>query len=173
MKACGQVDLLRFTLPDFESAQAPSPFHLWFPRNVLVKWYQRLLLGRWSVGLSTQQGVWADHNSAFCLNLACRETTMNVFECILRNVYNSGVLFEADWLFLEAFALLWKATISFVLFVCLSLRPHGTTRLPRDGFSWIWYYLFFESMLRKLKFEVYLKTYIHLWQYLAEFFLEW
>jgi len=33
-----------------------------------------------------------------------------------------------------------KATISFVVSVCLSVssfaRPHGTTRLPLDGFSW-------------------------------------
>ena len=28
-----------------------------------------------------------------------------------------------------------KWTISFVMFVRLSVRPHGTTRLPLDGFS--------------------------------------
>jgi len=41
--------------------------------------------------------------------------------------------------FLGAFTKLWKATVSFVRSVCLSVsvhRPHGTTRLPLDGFSW-------------------------------------
>jgi len=37
--------------------------------------------------------------------------------------------------FLEAFAKLRKATISFAMSVCLSVRPHGTTRLPLNGFS--------------------------------------
>ena len=37
--------------------------------------------------------------------------------------------------FLGAFAKLRKAIISFVMSVCLSARPHGTTRLPMEGFS--------------------------------------
>ena len=40
---------------------------------------------------------------------------------------------------LGTFAKLRKATISFVMFARLSAlpssRPHGTTRLPQDGFS--------------------------------------
>ena len=47
---------------------------------------------------------------------------MNVFKCFFRNVCNTGVIFEADWLFLEAFAKLWKATVSFVLSVSASVR---------------------------------------------------
>jgi hypothetical protein len=35
---------------------------------------------------------------------------------------------------LSAFAKLRKATISFVISVCLSVSPHGTTGLPLDGF---------------------------------------
>ena len=38
-------------------------------------------------------------------------------------------------LFLGSFATLLKATISFVMSVRLSVRPHGTTLLPLDGFS--------------------------------------
>jgi hypothetical protein len=34
--------------------------------------------------------------------------------------------------FLGAFAKLQKAAISFVMSLCLSVRPHGTTRLPLD-----------------------------------------
>jgi hypothetical protein len=37
--------------------------------------------------------------------------------------------------FLGAFSKLRKAAICFVLSVRLSLRPHGTTRFPLDGFS--------------------------------------
>jgi len=55
------------------------------------------------------------------------------------------------WRFLASFKCMWftpccpilgafskfrKATISFVMSVRLSVRPHGTTRLPLDGFSW-------------------------------------
>jgi len=34
-----------------------------------------------------------------------------------------------------AFAKLLGATVCFVMFVSSSVRPHGTTRLPLDGFS--------------------------------------
>ena len=34
---------------------------------------------------------------------------------------------------LGTFAKLIKETVSFVMFVCLSVCPHGTTRLPFDG----------------------------------------
>ena len=37
--------------------------------------------------------------------------------------------------FLGAFAKFRKATISFVMSVRLSVRPHETARLPLDGFS--------------------------------------
>jgi hypothetical protein len=37
---------------------------------------------------------------------------------------------------LGAFAKLGIVTTSFVMSVCLSVRSHGTTRLPLDGFSW-------------------------------------
>jgi hypothetical protein len=59
---------------------------------------------------------------------------MKVFECVLRNVYNTGVLFEADRPLLDVFT---KCEKRLLTSYCLSVRPHGTTRLPRDGFSWI------------------------------------
>ena len=37
--------------------------------------------------------------------------------------------------FLDAFAKLRKASVIFVMSVCPSDRPHGTTRLLLDGFS--------------------------------------
>jgi len=37
--------------------------------------------------------------------------------------------------FWGAFAKMRKATVSFIVSVCLSVSPHGTTRLPLGGFS--------------------------------------
>jgi hypothetical protein len=50
-----------------------------------------------------------------------------------------------------AFAKLRKATISFVVSVRPSVCPHGTTRLPLDGFSWnlMSEYFFFSKFCRK------------------------
>jgi len=49
------------------------------------------------------------------------------------------------------FEKLWKMTISFVISVCLSVRPHGTTR------HLIWYFSLFDNLPRKFKF-------IKIWQ---------
>jgi len=47
-----------------------------------------------------------------------------------------------------------KRTTSFVMSVCTSARPHGTARLPQDGFSWnLGISVFVESRMRKLKFN--------------------
>jgi hypothetical protein len=47
--------------------------------------------------------------------------------------------------FLGAFAKLSKATISFVMYVRPSVHPHGTTRLPLDGFSWHLIFVYFSK----------------------------
>jgi hypothetical protein len=82
------------------------------------------------------------------------------------------------FLFLGAFAELRKATISFFT----SVSPHGTTRLPLDGFWWnlifeLFSKLFHENSsfikIRQEQRVLYMKTFSHLWQYLAKFFLEW
>ena len=60
-----------------------------------------------------------------------------------------------DWLcgqnveFLGAFEKLRKATVNFVMPVCLSVRPHGTTRLPLDDFHSIWYLRIFMKICRE------------------------
>jgi hypothetical protein len=51
-----------------------------------------------------------------------------------------------DKSFLDAFSKLLKVTISFVIYVCLSVRPHGTTRLPLDGFSWNLIFEYFSNI---------------------------
>jgi len=52
---------------------------------------------------------------------------------------------------LGAFAKLRKLTGSFVMSVCLSVRPHWTSWFPVVGFS-LTFYLFLEYLSRKFKF---------------------
>ena len=67
---------------------------------------------------------------------------------------------------------------------CLSVRPHGTTLLKIDIFSWNLIFEYFTKNLpRKFKFAenwqeylvVYVKTYVHRYIYenISQFFLEW
>jgi hypothetical protein len=59
--------------------------------------------------------------------------------CALLNIHNTSYPFDFCFchsyftvvILLGSFASLWKAIISFVMSVC----PHGTTRLPLDGFG--------------------------------------
>ena len=82
-------------------------------------------------------------------------------------------LFSYSWLlltnvFLGAFAKCEKAAISFVssvcLSVCLSFCPHGTTRLPLDGFSWNLLFVCLGKSVEKIWQEqrpLYMKTNVH------------
>jgi hypothetical protein len=85
--------------------------------------------------------------------------------------------------FLGAFAKLRKWTIGFVMCVCVcpSVFPHGTTRLPLDGFSWNLICDYFSKICRDNSSFINIgqewrvlcmKASIHLWSYLAQFFLE-
>jgi len=54
----------------------------------------------------------------------------------------------------DAFANLRKSTTSFIMSVCPSIRPHGTTRVSLDGFSRnLVFWLFFDNLSRKFKFH--------------------
>jgi hypothetical protein len=84
-------------------------------------------------------------------------------------------------LLLGALAKFRKASISFVMSVCRSVRPYGTTRLPLDGFSRnLILENFFENLSRKMKFHYNLTTItgtVHddryrFLIYLAQFFVE-
>jgi hypothetical protein len=66
--------------------------------------------------------------------------------------------------------------------VRLSVRPHGTTRLPLDGFSWNLIFEDFSKICRenssvtKIGQEqrlLYMKANTHFLSYLTHFFLEW
>ena len=86
------------------------------------------------------------------------------------------------WAFLRVFAKLLKATVSFVISVCPSVRRRGATRLQLEEFSWN----FIFEWLSKICFEnssfmkicekwriVYTNTSVHLRKHLAWIFLEW
>jgi hypothetical protein len=87
--------------------------------------------------------------------------------------------------FLGAFANWRIAAICFVMCIRqsihLSVHPHGTTRFPLDGFSWnLRFKNFSKTSVEKSfikiwqeKWELYVKTNIHLWSSLAQFFLGW
>ena len=51
--------------------------------------------------------------------------------------------------FLDAFAILRKATIRFIMSVRLSIGCHGITRLPIDGFSWNLIFEYFSKIYRE------------------------
>ena len=69
------------------------------------------------------------------------------------------------------------------MLVRLSTRPNGTTGLLLDVFSWnmIFEFLFSKMcricskfiMIRQGECVLYMKTFIHFWSHLAEFFLKW
>jgi hypothetical protein len=96
-----------------------------------------------------------------------------------------GLLFNTHWSFFLVFRRVRKIAKSdcylrHVLSVCPSVRPHGTTRLRLDGFSWNFIFEDFSkiclenSSFIKIGQELrvlYMKTKIHFW-YLAHFFLE-
>jgi len=86
--------------------------------------------------------------------------------------------------FFGAFAKLRKGTVGFVLSisVCRSLCPHGTTRLPLDGFFFKFSVcVFVENVLKKLglikvwqaKWVLYVNTNTHFRSYFTQFFLRW
>jgi hypothetical protein len=53
--------------------------------------------------------------------------------------------------FLGVLAKLWKATISFIMYVFLSVHLHGSFRLPLDEFSWHFIFEIFRKSVKKIQ----------------------
>jgi hypothetical protein len=79
---------------------------------------------------------------------------------------------------LSMFAKLWKVTAG----VVMSVHPRGTALLPLDRFSWnMIFFVYFSKIFQEntnfIKIwwysVLYLKTDIHFWSYLVQFFSEW
>ena len=83
-----------------------------------------------------------------CPPLPCRMTYIKTRNNCVDPSFNS-----VSEQFLGSFAKCGKATISFVISVHLSAPPHGTTRLPLNGFSWNFIFEDFSKICsEKLKF---------------------
>ena len=76
-----------------------------------------------------QEFIRVNNNKVMYLVVVVSSLIMRIEKSCMN--YSSTVLPIAPFPVLGAFAKLRKATISFVM----SVRPHGTTRLPLDGFS--------------------------------------
>ena len=101
-----------------ESFRYTVLFVAWIPKLILLgisemMWNQQIVRSGWRVLLILYY-LWTVMNK-IAVSYRCPSSFFVVF-CY----------------FLGAFAKLRKATVSFVM----SVRPHGTTRLPLDGFSW-------------------------------------
>ena len=116
--------------------------------NYIFKWTEcgiRILYFL-KVSVTSYQVTWC-HNSGkhnTCFN--CRGKIKFI---ALINLLFKKDLFSVTPLFLGAFTKLRKATISFVMSVCPSVRQHGTIRLPLDGFSWSLIYEHFSKVCRE------------------------
>jgi hypothetical protein len=75
---------------------------------------------------------------------------MTQFKTVKSNFQHFGQIMDyPDWHFLGMFAKLWKAAVSLIMSVRLSIHPHGTVRLPLDGFSWNLSLNFFSKSCRE------------------------
>ena len=107
------------------------------------------------------------------LVIICLNTLIKHFKKKLNSCYDKRIV-----PFLGAFTKLRKATINLLM----SVRPHGTTRLPLDGFLLNLVYEHFSkicwenSSFVKIGPEwrvLCMGADSHFWSYLAQFFLEW
>ena len=133
---------------------------------------------------------WTGHNASSHCKVTWSEVSANKLRGQLSNltastglsfIMQSSELHSSTYVSIhyscsEAFAKLRKATISFVM----PVRPHVTTRLPLDGFSWNLILSIFRKYIKNFKFlfkiwhgkrVVYMKTNTKCWPYLAQFFL--
>jgi uncharacterized membrane protein YesL len=82
---------------------------------------------------------------------------IQIYQYILRNYISLNVwyILQVKLTILGAFAKLRKAIASVVMSVCLSVylsvRPHGTSRLPLNGFFGIWCSNIFRRTFEKIK----------------------
>ena len=71
--------------------------------------------------------------------------SLAVGELVKTTVFLWQTVSVLDYQFLGAFAKLRKITISYFM----SVRPHGTTRLPLEGFLWNFMFDYFSKMYRE------------------------
>ena len=131
----------------------------------------------------SSETVWRERNrgeftnrhtqTMFRISVNNKSRVCNVLMFVLYIAFHTTLYLQ----FLGTFAALQVGSFSFVSSVC----PHGTNRVPMDGFLWNLVLEDCSKMRRKNsnfikilhKWRVLLmKTYVHLW-YVSELFLEW
>jgi hypothetical protein len=82
--------------------------------------------------------MWQSVCSSYCRQLNAVSFSTALHAALYRSIYSLLTRSSLATLqgFLGAFAKFRIATISFAMSECRSVRPHGTTRLTLDGFSW-------------------------------------
>ena len=100
--------------------------------------------------------------------------------CVVRIIQNTAILCGQNAVF-SCVRKIAKSDIIFVMSVC-PFVPHGITRLSNDKFSWNLVSEHFYKICRDIPTFInirqeqqvfYVKTDIHFWSYLAQFFLKW
>jgi hypothetical protein len=93
----------------------------------------------------------------FCPYIGSRDTfcSMLCLSCYIRYCTSvCKVLSTSEVLISRRLAELRKASVSYIMFVRLSLLPHGTVGLQLYRFSWnLIFELFFKKILKKIKFH--------------------
>jgi hypothetical protein len=147
MSALGRAWCLAFIVPEFQESVIKC-FNLWLkPRD---NWL--------SVKCYVQRIPWIGCRRGLLLYLSQAESQVVMWtytkpeDDILCYVLLSVIIHH---IFLGAFAKSWRATIGSVMsvFLCVSVRPHATTKLPLERFSWILLFEYFSnSGSKRLKF---------------------
>jgi len=142
MSALGRAWCLAFIVPEFQEG-AIKCFNLWLKSR--DNWL--------SVKCYVQRIPWLNCRRGLLLYLSQAESQVVMWtykpqDDILCNVLLCVIIHHT---FPGAFAKSWRATIGYDMsvFLCMSVRPHATTQLPLDRFSWISYLNIFQTVLRK------------------------
>ena len=98
-----------------------------------------------------ERQIYTDHIVLFCgsKKVGASIAVLGGLRCVFFNVFWSGYLVPSfrRRLNLDTVVKLLKVSISFVIPVCLSVRPHGSIGQPLDRFPL--FFIFFEIMSRK------------------------
>jgi hypothetical protein len=135
----------------FSPVRHRVPSHFNWTLTQLIKWprYETKIRGGTHIFLSTRhwwlisQG-WSGRGMNIFFYILQSWESVKGYACMTQAVCRRSLITDVcvrfqgiAWEIFGGFAKLRKATISFVMSVRLSVRPHRTTRLPLDWYSWI------------------------------------
>ena len=106
-----------------------------FPTKSRREWFTTVIL--WQTGRNWRTYLWTTVGLNSSAAVDGRASSRFKWQCLHCISYILGV-----------FTKLIRATVSSVTSCCPSARPHGTTRLPLDGFSWNFVFEYFSKTCR-------------------------